>query len=121
MSRKQQKEPKQPVRVLPADVYDTLELSALAYGGIGAQRFYDQDYPVGEPYCAFGHAYFASGSTDSPYMTDNKITAALVKAGIYVADNDKAVRRYNTQLGRHPNARIPFDDWCRILNVRRGA
>lgn len=55
--------------VLPADVYDTLELSALAYGGIGAGSFgegtgggplvrvLDEHCP---PMCAAGHAY-ASG------------------------------------------------------------
>lgn len=47
-------------RVLPADVYDTLELSVLAFKGISAPSAY-RGYPAGDcPNCLYGHAEFAS-------------------------------------------------------------
>lgn len=60
-----------PTRVLPADVYDTLELVAYGYGGIGAVWLYGDN---GEPYCAYGAAEFA---TDTGRREPNPVAEAL--------------------------------------------
>ena len=112
-------------RVLPADVYDTLEFEALAFGGIGAGWFADLggvnvedhqgslpwlDEEGAAPYCVYG---MASGS--------GEMHNALVEAEIFVTDNDSAVARINARLGRRSQARVPFDLWCEELNVVRAS
>lgn len=86
-----------PIRTLPADVYDTLEQSALKYGGIGAGSY----NRGGRPVCVFGHAHMAK-------LPDY----VLIEAGITEDINDAAIDGFE---------RIPFDEWCRRLNVVRGA
>lgn len=105
-----------PVRVLPADVYDTLELSAYAYGGVGGFWMWDYRYA---PCCILGHAVFAV-----PPMKENPVVGALDRlhfSANLIAANDRAVRSVNTRKGRkRPNARVPFADWCAELGVVRG-
>ena len=104
-----------PTRVLPADVYDTLELVAYAYGGIGAVRLYDLS--GGEPYCIYGAAGFATGT--SGY--ESPVAEALRRAYIGIVTNDVAVAAINRRRGKPERARVPFRLWCKELNVVRGA
>jgi hypothetical protein len=102
-------------RILPADVYDTLELSALAYGGIGAGHYFDYGDLTRPkaPRCAFGHAYLATTTSGRAFdWAENQLTDALTMADISPQDNDAAVGAAE---------RIPFAEWCRRLNVVRGA
>ena len=94
-------------RVLPADVYDTLEFSALVYGGIGRDLYWDYN---DTPCCIHGHAMMAAGSA-SWINSLNPIVIALRDAGIHEKLNDRAVG----------DDRISFRTWCRRLNVVRGA
>jgi hypothetical protein len=107
-------------RVLPADVYDTLELSALAYGGIGGGRFHDKR---GAPYCVRGHAAAAASSSDKDwYPRGGPVNEALTDAGLGLAPNDRAVHSLNARRdGAWLNRRVRFEDWCKELNVVRGA
>jgi hypothetical protein len=98
------------VRVLPADVYDTLELSAYAFGGIGGM------WPTenGRPHCAVGHAHFTEWGC-------GEVCNALKTALEYVANvNDSAVARINARKGADPAARVTFREWCDELGVVRG-
>lgn len=97
-------------RVLPADVFDTLELSALAYGGIGAGAFFIYDGPC----CIHGHAYEAEGNGDVG------ISLALRFAGIHPAVNDCAVNRINERKHKKCESRVSFAEWCEELGVVRG-
>ena len=97
-------------RVLPADVWDTLELSALAFEGIGAGHMFDADIPL----CVVGHACYA----DSP---SGAVEDALWAADIWGPSNDFAVRTINRRRGTYSEARVPFEDWAKELNVVRGA
>jgi hypothetical protein len=114
-----------PVRALDADTYDTLELGALAFGGIGA----GSDFLWGKTdacaltcNCAhgivaqfyqkrlFGMAAFGDGND------------ALGRAGVGRNVNDSAVGRVNKRKGRgsRSSRRITFRAWCKALNVVRG-
>lgn len=97
-------------RVLPADVYDTLELSALAYDGIGAGRFCRDNTPC----CVFGHAYRAVA------VGLDVITDALRSAGIGINNNDEAVERINKRKNKPFDTRVSFAEWCAELGVVRG-
>ena len=106
-------------QVLPADVFDALELSALAYGGIGAGRYVAADereaaFHGGVPMCAVGHAWHLEG------LSSQEVTGALALAGIGFRQNDLAVRAINKRLNRDPNARVTFKQWAKELNVVRG-
>jgi hypothetical protein len=91
-----------PQIVLPADVYDTLEFSSLAYGGIGAGSYTGgRDWA---PLCVYGHASYADSGSE--------MWGALSAAGVGINQNDKAVGS---------KGRIPFGEWCKRLNVARGA
>lgn len=112
-----------PVRVLDADVYDALELSALVYGGIGAGSVNE----YGEkPFCVLGHIGFAANSdvfVDGAYAA---MRAALGVAftgreGGLVADvNNDAVRAINRRHGDPQDSRVPFAAWCAELGIMRG-
>lgn len=96
------------LRILPADVYDALELSALVYGGIGAGRFREAN---GVPYCVLGHA------SD----LDVDVHGALRDSGIGVATNDDAVYAINVRRGTgYQDARVSFEDWRTEIGVTRG-
>lgn len=102
-----------PQIVLPGDLYDGLQLSALAFGGIGCGRFYDK---LGDPCCVFGMANFG------PEL--NHPGARLFEAGITTCEdsdthrgNDTAVRAINIRKGANQGARVTFEEWCAELNV----
>lgn len=113
-------------RVLPAAVFDALELSALIHGGIGAGMWWVWEWEGGTiggvlssamPYCAEGHANFLDGG-----LTRRPVARALTVAGICVGTNDDAVRAINKRRRSGPSgARVPFRLWTRHLEVQRGA
>lgn len=122
------------MKVLPADVYDTMELIAEAYGGIGADRTYvnkDEKFQhiVREaerrPMCLIGFCRFAS---DSGVIFDNTLMAIFDDLGINYYDNNKAVYKaigleneheYSPRYAANP-IRISWQEWCKQLNVVRG-
>lgn len=95
-------------RVLPADVYDALELSALIFGGVGGNNMFAKD---GCPLCIHGHAAF---------LWNGDVGDALYATGITTFENDGAVQNVNRSEGRPPYDRISFEEWCAALNVIRG-
>lgn len=114
-------------RVLPADVYDTLEFSSLAFGGIGGgylteeQRRgeYDSSPASATPFCVIGHAGVA---TQASYWF-NPITEALNKAflSIPAVENNLAVKKINERRhAKDDRARVTFRQWCKELGVVRG-
>jgi hypothetical protein len=106
-------------RVLPAAVYDTLELSALAFGGIGAHWLFDTQNASDAPFCVFGHAGFA---TNRPEFS-NPIATALDKIfdlDAVTANNDAVVRINNRKRIPVESARVSFAEWCKELNIVRG-
>lgn len=116
-------------RVLPPEVFDALELSALAFGGIGSRKMFERD-PVRRepildaPYCAIGLAWWSGIIPDealrvnSEYEGTHRISEGLFSGAVYAAvgfsweDNDRAVHG--------SESRITFREWCRRLNVVRG-
>lgn len=100
--------------VLPAHVFDTLELSALAYGGIGAEKASDV---WGVPLCVAGHAY------DAGMVPEGQLGAVTFLSwyGLSVRESDAAVWAINRRRRRVPGARVPFAGWCAELGVERGA
>lgn len=119
--------------VLDADVYDTLELVALAYGGIGAGEWFKGDGMRNDddavPCCVHGMAMLAIGYTSEfePASHAFVLEEALGDAGIKYNNNDRAVRNINMRRGRATMstpafalARVPFAEWCAELNVVRG-
>jgi hypothetical protein len=100
-------------RVLPADVYDALELSALAFGGIGGG-----DYACGgEPLCVHGHLSAMCGYETWQFAEEATVGYALLNA----TENDQAVATINRRRGKPAESRVPFDLWCAELGVVRGA
>lgn len=107
-------------RILPADVYDALELSALAYGGIGAGRWVEDggagfgSAPADIPVCASGHAFAADPT--------NEMWHVLQSADLGIRHNDPAVVRINVRRGNdYSLARVSFAEWCAELGVERGS
>ena len=97
-------------RVLPADIYDALELSAEAYGGIGACR--ERDWlSGGTPYCVMGHA------RELHLSVYGELQAVL---GGPRPMNDMAVVAINRAAGRPARDRVPFQVWAEKLHVVRG-
>lgn len=109
------------MRVLPADVYDMLELSALAFGGIGGPDVWegDGDDAFNCPVCIYGHAAFAVAASS---IMDGPIYRALERVDINGGiESDGAVYRVNERKRRPRTSRIPFPEWCAELGVVRGA
>lgn len=110
-------------RVLPADVYDTLELSALAYGGIGAGLLIRLD----EPCCAIGQMIEAGVPINLPEQYGD-----FPVYGFTARESDDAVEAINSLHGNTIDwrvgtwrrvgtwDRVPFAAWCHRLNVVRG-
>jgi hypothetical protein len=95
-------------RFLPPDVYDALELSALAFGGIGQGEWGATDAPI----CIIGHAVTA-GIPTVTYMSSDAIP-------IREDENDGAVRSINARIGKPEHSRVTFKQWCKELRVFRG-
>ena len=91
---------------MPADIYDTLELSALRYGGIG--RLHVRDVRRW-PCCLIGHR----GNSGIPWSAD----ADELYPTVY--ENDGAVYRINVVRGSPRNARVSWAAYCAELNIQR--
>lgn len=111
-------------RVIPADVYDTIEFVALAYGGIGRGVFArsadgahvsGHDPQAHYPVCAYGIAQYAG--VDDPYPS---CLSEYLWLGIGTDENDRAVAAINRRKGRFTNARVTFREWAKELGVVRG-
>ena len=100
-------------RVLPADVYDALEFSALVEDGIGAGRKFVVSTVGRVPYCIYGHANALCGECG------DALRAAGIRA---IGDNDRAVADINARKRTgNRDARVSFADWCAELGVERGS
>lgn len=118
-----------PRRVLPPDVYDSIELTALAFGGIGADWLFDvgnepSASPDAIPICVHGCAIFATddarmGAFGTKWLS-NDISQALFAAAIDANENDRAVRDINFRLNRPETRPVTFKRWARELGVVRG-
>lgn len=95
------------MRVLPKDVFDTLELTCLVFHGIGPASYYFGDAPL----CYVGHLAAAqaipSVSVREPF-------------GITETDNDEAVYAINRRKKVNRNLRVSWEEYCRELNIVRG-
>lgn len=101
--------------VLPADVYDTLEFSALVHGGVGGGDWFT-GVTMEYPWCIHGHAAWV---TEGGYKTS--LSPQLRYAGLGVDANDDAVRAINSRLGRRNLfARVTWEEYCAALNIVRG-
>lgn len=94
--------------VLPPDVYDALELSALAWDGIGSGTLIEYTGPEcsTRPACVHGHASWCEG--EDYFMA---ISTALWAAGLTADFNDMLVKN---------GERISWDEYCRRGNIVRG-
>lgn len=118
-------------RVLPADVYDTLELAAEANGGVGFGRDFEPRGPGAgnppgywerlivpvdrnKPCCIFGLAIFSTGEN---YRYTSAMFEALYTATIPRGTNDDVVSKWNQKTGQ---MKMPFSEWCKALGVVRG-
>jgi hypothetical protein len=113
-----------PVRVLDADVYDALQLSAMIYGGIGCP-FDTGEFEYRCPCCLVGHINFlcgdqkeedeifarTSGLALTSFESDSAVEAVLVRKGV-VGEKEEAWDK--------PYPRISFPEWCAELGVVRG-
>lgn len=97
-------------RVLPPDVYDALEFSALAFGGIGAGSWGEPDYPV----CSIGHLVAAE-------VPGVNLMSRPPVVPVSEDENDDAVRRINRRKKKSGTSRVTFSEWCRELGIVRGA
>lgn len=102
-------------RVLSADIYDAIELSARAYGGIGAGSWDRSEDGERVPFCVHGHADFICGDASAL-----DVKRVLYAAGISLGANDRAVERVNIRKGVYLRDRISFEEWTAELNVVRG-
>lgn len=94
-------------RVLPPDVFDALELSALVFGGIGRGQCYNYDGD-NAPWCVHGHGK-SCGMNDEGGVW----VPMLDRLGITPHRNDAA-------LSDVPDdERVTFRQWCKRLNVVR--
>jgi hypothetical protein len=121
--------------VLEADVYDTLELSAYAFGGIGGDSYgtdtssadnnansddpdsavltFVNEFANAEPMCAVGHAAFT-------VLPGN--WWQLLPGGT-VTVNDHAVEAINARKGKVGDDRydrVTFEEWVKELKIVRG-
>ena len=111
---------KTPRKTLPPDLYDFLELSALAFGGIGAGQYLKTDTDT--PYCALGHVGKGERGFGRTLLAPLpfELRRTLRQAKVTEAENDAAVRALNLRHGRSPNARVTFKQWAKALNIVRG-
>lgn len=104
--------PEREARVLPPDVFDTLEFVAEVHGGVGGGRFNDSG---GNPLCIIGLRNFA--------ITPDEVAEWCElgnRARFTVLNNDRAVYAINERLGNAPCNRVTFAQWCEELGVVRG-
>lgn len=105
--------------VLPADVYDTLELSALAEGGIGYGRFSTATVGGAEqPCCIIGHA--KACDYESQRTEWGTIWQALLRAEIGVSFNDRLISDAIGSVAANQGVRLSWDAYVKLGNIVRG-
>jgi hypothetical protein len=132
-----------PKIVLPADIFDTLELSAYAFGGIGAGTYNDGEDDatdfVGEEgeLLNFRRGYdveFQGADAPAPKLiapvcaVGHAAFAAIPRSfdwfsmidGNTITANDDAVEAINARKGVELSTKVTFEEWARELNVVRG-
>lgn len=107
-------------REMHPDVYDYLELAALAFGGIGRGVFYDRTEfgTVDEncPVCAHGFGFVAE---EGNLIGETEVTQELSRLGIKYSTNDVAVREINERLGRDTYTRVTWPQYTKQLGIVR--
>lgn len=99
---------------LDEDEYDTLELMAYVFGGIGGGLNYIYTKYETVPICKAGMADFASDF-------DFTLNASLCFAGLTAGQNDRAVSAINKRKNNPDwSARVSFEEYCAELNIMRG-
>lgn len=103
---------------LPADVYDALEFAALVWGGVGKGNYYTGD---GEPCCIRGLAEAVDDAPDdiSWWCYDGQ-QPQTVNQHLSRAFYPETVSQMNDEIFADTEDQIPFDEWCKRLNVVRG-
>lgn len=105
-------------KILPADIYDTLEFLCEWTGGIGARTFFQFEVHEGDyvqlPCCIHGHARYASYNN-----ADSDLNTVLYDLKLYYNRNDLIVDAYRKKRNKE-NARIPWLDFCKAYNIVRG-
>jgi hypothetical protein len=118
------------VTTFEQDDYDTLHFLALAFGGIGAGRWWVTDpanpYGQGIPCCLDGACLATEDvNTDSGSSLRGRVQRALSESAPYQwvipEFNDPLVRRVNKALGRPEDARISWAEYTKYGNIRRAA
>lgn len=107
-------------RVLPPHLYDRIKASAGEHGGIGLDDFFRSEIPV----CVHGHAWGTAGRMRDYLREGLRLDPRCVVGHVepelapYIQwfENDRAL----LDAGVHPRARVSFEKWCEILNVKRG-
>jgi hypothetical protein len=104
-------------RVLPAVVYDALELSFLAFKATPSlERFWPEGLGMGEPQpgCLFGHARSLDGTLKggSGGRRYGKCENALLAAGVTRSEFD--------QISTDQNGNMTWQRTARILKLTRG-
>ena len=127
-----------PQRVMAADVYDALELSALIHGGIGTDCF-DVVGPDSEsvPCCIMGHAMWLDGTLSTwlqgpagevehgvakAFGVTLPNTPSRFKAAaedIYDANDCAVTTAIECNLANE-QSKISWRQWCQRLSVVRG-
>lgn len=114
------------------DVYDTLELAAFAFGGVGCGKWFRYDSIKAEddlncPVCAHGLALFAEDirfGTSFGYsgiQAQSVISTELQRLGISILVNDNAVDAIRERKEVvDDDERVSFAAWTKQLNVVRG-
>lgn len=108
------------MRHLDPDVFDTLELADIAFGGIGAgvdtEYIIDHLGQCSAPWCAHGCVL-----NDEAIYHETVGNDALIAVGISRTVNDDAVFAIRARLGLELiGTRVPFAEWVKELEVMRG-
>jgi hypothetical protein len=104
--------------VLPADVYDALELSCEVFGGIGAHALWDDDFA---PFCIAGQAMWldCGGYHSGPIL--RVIEDACGGWGAMVNRNNDTIRQLtHTDLRRYTGKRVSWQKFAKAAHIVRG-
>lgn len=107
--------------VLPPHLYDRIKAGAGEHGGVGRDTFFAWD--SGVPVCAHGLAWGTSGRMkewiriNAPYAVGcGGFVEPELRKYLEWFDNDAALADAGIRSGQ----RISFEQWCELLNVKRG-
>lgn len=102
------------MKMIQADVYDVIELSAHVYGGIGAHSNYDG---AGNPNCLAGHI---NGATAAGLSEEVREAVEEPFIGGLTFLNDQAVLNINARKGVQGGARVSFEEYVAERGWVRG-